>query len=105
MTVCTNSRDRRRGTGRKEKGEMRSEGERSLEWDTDGRKQKDYRYRSTLIFTQAQKIPQSQIAERCHTPSWLASLLLWQPKQGFDQGKFQGNHSDCLADRNDIAAL
>lgn len=41
MTVCTNSRDRRRGTGRKRKGEMRSEGEKWLERDTDKGKQKN----------------------------------------------------------------
>lgn len=40
MTVCTNSRDRMRGTGRKRKGEVRSEGERWLKRDTDKRKQK-----------------------------------------------------------------
>lgn len=66
---------------------------------------KMYQYRPMLIFTQAQKIPESQITERCHAPPWLATLLLWQPKQGLDQGKFRGNHSDCSADLNDIAAL
>lgn len=40
MTVCTNSRDKMRGTGRKRKGEVRSEGERWLKRDTDKRKQK-----------------------------------------------------------------
>lgn len=40
MTVCTKSRDRRRGTGRKRMREMRSKGERWLERATDRRKQK-----------------------------------------------------------------
>lgn len=86
---------------------MRTEGERWLERDTDKRKQqkKMSPYRSKLIFTQAQRIPQFQITERCHTPPWLATLLLWQPKQGLHHGEFRGNHRDCSADLNDIAAL
>lgn len=50
MTVCTDSRDRRRGTGRKRKGEMRSEGERWLARDTDKRKQNKKKNASVQIY-------------------------------------------------------
>lgn len=46
MTVYANSRDRRRGTGRKRKGEMRRKGERWLRRETDKRIQKDLSVRS-----------------------------------------------------------
>lgn len=45
------------------------------------------------------------MTERCHAPRWIATPLLWQPKQGLDQGEFRGYHSDRSADLNDIAAL
>lgn len=86
---------------------MRSEGERWLERDTDKRKQKKNVsvQIQAHIYSSSENPPKFQITERCHTPPWLATLLLWQPKQGLHQGEFRGNHRDCSADLNDIAAL
>lgn len=90
MTVCTNSRDRMRGTGRKRKREMRSEGERWLKETLIRENQKNDQCRPTLIFTQAQKILESQIYREMQCTSMGCNTVVMATQAGLRSRQVSG---------------